>query len=363
MDSPFRQEAQLEPSEETRYCQRCGHQQADGEVVCPDCSCWIYGPRVLASARPRRRAAHPLYGPLAHVGLPLGRVLALYGPPGAGKSSLAMTAFKAPYVLTTEMDATDLLDYSRRMHRRLSGISAPRLVDTPEGLAVDLNLPELLSELVYDSLSAGVAELATLKALMAYCSRTGCRCIVIMHETKDGSAAGLQRLRHEVHAVARIFKEGGHQKIDLLKNRSGRLSTSIFSLGSEGPAAVRRDRFYSVEGDGPHYRLVAHPGGPGLKHAAYFLAIEEAKEDADSSIPRLPPPPLAVAAQYSRLYQGGWIEPEDWEQRRTFALENGVSYYSPVEHKTWQPPSPLTSSSSVKTTASKRRSRRGSVAS
>lgn len=298
------------------------------EWGCPGCGCAEYhhivrGNRVKGTVRVKE-----LQGVIGKiVGLPASYVLLISGRRGSGKTTLALEAMTRPWVVTTEMDPALVVNYARRIGQRLEAVSVPSWAEDGSS-DWSLNIEdERPRDIVVDSISASGAPLAALEAVRAWCLRTGSRAIVVAHQTKAGEAAGQAAMLHLADVELEIDIEAEHRTLRAKKNRFGGLKQAVFDLRQVGPSQAVRNRYYSIEGHGGDFRLVAYPSqGP---HAAYLAAVDRARAEGEDL--ELPPPPVAVSAQPSRLYPSGWVEPADVDDRRAFAEACGVPYFSPVE--------------------------------
>lgn len=315
------------------YCARCSRERRPGEYGCPDCGADAYDGVVRGNSRPRAQKKHPLGGILAGlVDLPPGGLVLLHGPRGVGKTTIAMQAFSETWWCSSEMGPRLILEYAHRVKARIYRITRPEWIEPEDGAAhIDLRQPAgEPRDLVLDSVTATKHPAEAMAAARAYCEAHARRAICIVQQTKDGEARGPSTLGFDCDVEIRLEVEGGRRRLLVEKNRYGREGALSYNLGAHGPELPKADRYYSVEGEGGAYRLVAHPA-PKAVYAAYLTAAEASRENEEPEILRLPAPPCAVAAKKSALYRGGWIEPEDWEERKAFSEAHGVPYYSPLE--------------------------------
>lgn len=288
-----------------------------------------------------------------------GETMLILGRRGSGKSSLAFTAFEGisrPWLITSEMTPEKVADYCARLGVELGGCSVPgwrrRVRKLPEGtdpydppkenaateLAYNFGLPVfgLYPDLIFDSLTGTGDPNATLNMLRAHCALTGARAVITSQVTVEGTARGGSEIEHNVDVVLRIEKmTGGRRRLTVEKNRNGEEGSLIFKVGRKGVELPKWTRAYSVEGTSPDFTIAPFPASKKQKteYQDFLIAASKGEEEA-------PRPPYAVSAQDGgSLYADRWVEPDDADERRAFALAHGLPYYSPSERKLYKPAS------------------------
>lgn len=273
--------------------------------------------------------AQPMGGLLGEmIELPPGGLVLCYGGKGGGKTTVALSAFTGATFGTTEMSPDNVRTYARRLGAKLGQVVVPRRVDDDAGPHVDLRVTGPC-DYVLDSLNGTKAPTVALAACRALCDQGG-RVIALAQITQDDRVRGGEDLPHDADVVIHFERISGQTRVTVEKNRFGEEASRIITLGEAGVKGLPRDRYYSVEGQGPHFRLEPWPSS-SAKHAA--LLVEAEKIAAEGLLCTLPEPPAAVTALRSRLYSGGWIEPVDWQARRDYAEAAGIPHYSPVRSR------------------------------
>jgi PAS domain-containing protein len=299
---------------------------------------------VPGTATPVARAPAPVGGILSGLlELPRNAIALLHGPKGVGKSTLVLSMLQEPWLCGDEMVPELVLAYVTRQGSRLAGISRPEWIGEPIN-DMDLRIPdrEVPPDVIVDSATATGHPVETLRALRRYTARYGTRGLVIVQQTKDGQARGSATLAFDVDVEIELEIDRGERRAVITKNRFGWEGSRAYALTDRGIGLPTFSGYYSVEGVPGRYRLVRHPAPTRMPYAGYLWAVEEdlaglerlADEDlVGRKVLELPPGPVAVAAQRSRLYRGGWVEPQDWEARRVFAEAHGLPYFSPAESR------------------------------
>lgn len=318
-------------------CIGCGRTRRAGEHGCPACGAEVYGTAVPGTAVPREREAGEIGGVLAGViQVPRGKVVLLHGPRGIGKTTVALSMFKLPWVSAPEMDPDEYLRYASRAGFRLACVNRPVWIGDPVNKILlnpprEADGPEGPADLVLDSVTKTKHPVEALAAVQAWCDQRGARAVVIAQETKEGSPAGSSSLGYDVDIELAMEEYQGRRRIVVEKNRFGPETTVTYDLTDVGAQSPVFSDYYSVEGSLGKYRLVKHPAPRRLaRHADYLREAEKRIRKGEESLLRLPDPPVAVAAQRSDLYPGGWVEPDDRPARAEFARMHGVPYFSPV---------------------------------
>jgi hypothetical protein len=278
------------------------------------------------------REPSPVRGLLANVvDLPPGGLALLHGPRGVGKTTIMLGMLEQPWLVTSEMDPQELLRYAKRQGAELAGVSRFTWIGEPTN-EILLNVRrggfDVPPDVLFDSASATGHPVEAVQAMRRRCARYGTRGLVIVHQTKDGEARGSGSITYEVDVELRLEDDRGERRVLVEKNRYGPVGSVAYRMTTEGVSLPSPNGYYSVEGAAGRYRLVRHPAARRMFHAAYLWAVEAAR-DAGEELD-LPAAPLAVAASPSRLYRGGWVEPQDVSERRAFAEAHGIPYFSPV---------------------------------
>ena len=284
-----------------------------------------------AGPEPPAEDVLPLGGVLAGlIDIPPGEVALLYGGKGIGKSTVALQAFRDFDFVTCEMPPEKVRAYATRIGASIRQISQARTVDVDGEQRLELGLSQDATAIVFDSITETGAPVETIDALRTHCADTGARCIAIAQVTRKGESRGGEAPLHKVDIVVRLDAVDGVKQLVVEKNRGGPEGTRVFELFEGGARLPKRRYYYSVEGSAPAYRLVPYPSD-GAKYADFWKWAEAELGREDGAPVHLPKPPAASAARRSTLYRGGWMEPEDAQSRRDFALACGVDYFSPTD--------------------------------
>jgi hypothetical protein len=322
---------------EAVFCVKCARPRESGEFRCVGvttaghlCGCTVYDSTVPGSAVPTVPDIPPLFGQLGELlALPRGEVAILLGPRGAGKSGLALTAFRRYWVSSTEMNPPKILEYAARLGARRGLVGCTMLRADGDSDHVDLRvarpaLGEPWPDLIVDAIQHGeVSPQRVLRQIYSYTRATGARAIAVSQVTRTGEARGGADLEHLCDALLEVTR----QRVSVLKSRSGPERSAPHRRAGASPTVAR---YYAVETTRQGYAMRMHPGD--LKWGAPFRAAERGNLDL------LPPPPLALAAKRSTLYGGQWVDAPDWEARRDYAHALGVPFLTFDPPFLWSPP-------------------------
>lgn len=256
-------------------------------------------------------------GVLDFLHLPPGNVLLLYGVRGIGKTSIGLGAFRRPWFVSSEMEASQVLQYSRRLGAALEGVSE---VSQNEDGSWSLGIPPQVEtrDLVLDSVS--VSDPVALFGAVRELAVQGWRAVVTSQVTVEGAPRGGESVPHLSDVLVELSTDGPNRTLNVLKNRLGPEAGLIFELTAEGPVRPKWSHYYAVAGKPPSYRLVPYPFGKAPGFSVY-----QAAEQGELQIPA---PPLAVSAMRSGLY-GGWVEPPDLVQIQSFCERIKIKHWSP----------------------------------
>lgn len=314
------------------FCLSCGRPRAQGEWGCP-CGGDVYGDEVPAGVGGLETfPLRPLVGQLgALLSVRPPAVVAMHGRRGSGKTTLALQACRRPHVVTAEMDEDLVSAYLARLGVRHAGISRPRRAEDEAGQPVLRwgASAEEADELVLDSATETGDELLAVQMARAWAIRRSGVAIVIFQHTKAGEARGSAQALHACDVEVLVEQLEGERLVSVVKNRFGGTASAAFDLADGAPAAPARDRYYSVEGEAPAYRLVPYPSPRSGPYAAFWRWAEAELGKDEGEPVSLPDPPCAVAALRSELYRPPWAEPPDVAARAAFARAQGVPYWSP----------------------------------
>ncbi len=315
-------------AEEERYCVRCGRLWRRQQYACPGlledssrCGATDHGPQVSGRIRPHVPEG-PLLGLLGQLCLlPPGCIGVLYGPAGAGKSGLALTAFELAHVTTSEMGPALIVSYARRHGTEISNTSR---YGVNEDGTIALNVARALGgwpDVIVDS-GTNTGDIAgTIVAAKKYARRFHARALVLAHVRKDGRIRGSTWLEHDPALVVELTRT----RLEIKKSRHGPERKFELRRDAQGRHQLRPlTQYYSVEGDdGGALQLVLVPTARTRRAGVY-------KRKARAKL-TLPPPPCAAAAAQSDLYPSGWVEPDDVADRIAYAHAHNVPYFSPVD--------------------------------
>jgi hypothetical protein len=287
-------------------------------VVCPACK---GSDRARGAARPIRPAQNDTAlfdGPWKLLPWPKQGTVAMYGGPGAGKSSLA-GLLRPTRWLTREQEPKPVGDMFRRILPDF--MPSVETVETPE------DVKRVLSEtqrgpVVMDSLTAfGLREaLVVAHMLVHWAQRNNDRALAIIQLNKDGQAAGYMEIPHLFDAIANVSPDPwGVRAFRITKSRWSALESIYWTFDKEGKLTIPEfPAAYSVEGGPGEYWLHPYPlkgakwtGVLGALHAAELLR-----------------PGCASSAIVAGYMPTGFLEPMDIEERRRFAERNGLSWVS-----------------------------------
>lgn len=315
------QSPEIQP-QSRRFCARCGRQRQAGEYSCPQCQ------GVLYTARPQAlehatATSPPILGMLTKIlEIPAGWTVLLHGPRGSGKTTIALQTFPAFQLVSSEMAPDAIGRYCARL-----GIQSPLILDGVCKLGPDQRYffdPSILdrSDVVFDSLTSSCPDpTIPLMRVCSWASDTGNRAIFIAHNTKDDDARGATTLQHKVDIVVQIDRSDDHYRLSTTKNRGGPERSTIYVKDPiAGLIPPRLDWYYTIEGNGPRYSLLPWPKQGPWSEPLRLAELGKVK---------LPPPPLAVCAQRSKLADSGWILPGDLEERKLFADSINLPFWDP----------------------------------
>ena len=303
------------------YCYACGTPWPDDMVVCPACK---GRDRAEGSARPTHQAENDtiLYdGPWRVIPWPKQGTVAIYGGPGAGKSSLA-GIIRPTRWLTREQEPKPVGE----MFRRIAKGFMPKIetVHSPE------DVERVLSEIshgpiVLDSLTAfGLREALLIAHLLLEWARShNDRALAIIQLNKDGQAAGYMEIPHLFDAIVSVSPDPwGVRAFRVTKSRWSPLESIYWSFDREGKLTIPAfEASYSVEGGPGDYWLHPYPlkGAKWTGVLGALAANEQLKPGLASS---------AIAAGYM---PNGFLEPMDVAERKRFAEQNGLTWMSADE--------------------------------
>ena len=306
------------------YCTTCGSRVPPRQVNCSMCG--GVGTDALC-VRPTK------IGKVDYVRLPPpwdnftwlpGGVVALWGGPGAGKSSLA--AITRPQVwITSEQEPFAVA----RMFDRL-GVKVPTIyrVKNYEDVArffrdARFNRPE---KVVVDSLTAfgQMDSVRVLSELVSWSQANNARTMIVLQVTKDNKAAGPMEIAHEVDVVAKAAVDRtGLRLLTFTKSRFSALETRYWIFNEYGQVDVPdfHQDVYSVEGTPGAYELVPFPVN-GAKWSG-LLEYLDGNEQLGDFIG------YASSAVRAKHKETGFVLPNDYRERKSFAEAHGLSWLDP----------------------------------
>ena len=303
----------------SRYCYACGTPWPEDEIVCPGCG---GSDASFGSARPIQEVRHDALrfeGPWSMLPwIPTGSV-AMFGGPGAGKSSLA-AMIRPRMWITKEQEPRPVGD----MFRRLMGDHMPdvRVADTADDIANALMECDR-GPVVIDSLTAFGLKDALVAAHMVveWARRNNDRVLAIVQINKDGQLAGYMEIPHLFDAIVNVTPDPwGVRSFRISKSRWSGLGSIYWSFDMDGKIKVPSfDAAYSVEGEPGEYWLHPYPL-KGAKWNGLLHAMAEAKQLR---------PGCACAATEASYLPSGFLQPMDVSERRTFAERNGLLWLDP----------------------------------
>lgn len=303
------------------YCYTCGSPWPKDASVCPACR---GSDRSRGAARPRRAAENDIVlfdGPWKMIPWPKQGTVAMYGGPGAGKSSLAGLLQPRRW-LTREQEPKPVGDMFRRILPDF--MPAVESVDTPD------DVRRVLSEttrgpVVLDSLTAfGLREaLVVAHLLVKWAQNNNDRALAILQLNKDGQAAGYMEIPHLFDAIINVSPDPwGVRAFRVTKSRWCPLESVYWTFDREGKLTIPAfPASYSVEGAPGEYWLHPYP----LK-GAKWNGILGAMNGAD-----ILRPGVASAAIVAGYMPSGFLEPMDVLERKRFAEQNGLAWVSAEE--------------------------------
>ncbi|HEY8320819.1 MAG TPA: DNA repair protein RadA [Candidatus Baltobacteraceae bacterium] len=262
------------------FCSGCGFESTRWLGRCPQCAAWntfderpfaVAGGRATARAAVRASAGGPI--PLGAIestrvervttGLPEfdavlgggivpGSLTLVGGPPGAGKSTLALQIAARLAETSTvvyvcgEESAAQVKLRAARLHVASDLLVFPEtnlraVLDQldeigPAALIVDSIQTVWLPE--SESYAGSVAQIRDCtQALVEFSKRTGCATFIVGHVTKDGAIAGPRLLEHLVDTVLYFEGEnsGDYRILRAYKNRFGSIDEiCVFGMHDDG---------------------------------------------------------------------------------------------------------------------------------
>ena len=303
------------------YCYTCGSPWPKEAVVCPACK---GGDRARNAARPIRPAQNDTTlfdGPWRLIPWPKQGTVAMYGGPGAGKSSLAGLLQPTRW-LTREQEPKPVGDMFRRiLPDFMPGVET---VETPE------DVKRVLSEtqrgpVVMDSLTAfGLREaLVVAHMLVHWAQRNNDRALAIIQLNKDGQAAGYMEIPHLFDAIVNVSPDPwGVRAFRVTKSRWSALESIYWTFDKAGKLTIPDfPAAYSVEGGPGEYWLHPYP----LKGSKWTGILGALHAEA------LLQPGCASSAIAAGYMPTGFLEPMDTEERRRFAERNGLRWIGAEE--------------------------------
>ena len=309
-------------------CYDCGAAAPRDALLCPRCS---------STDLTKGRAAPRAYVPDDHdlmPGLPFpwraalgrttpGSIVALFGPPGSGKSALC-AVLRPSLWLTAEQTAQQAM---RSIWWANGGEhAAPARVPVSE-----VRQPGDVERELERELGDGIVVLDSLTRIGSYHEQKhllevietwaqgapGRAAFVVLQVNADGEPAGLREVEHLTTAVAGVSSEPtGLQRLYARKNRDGGLGSAYFRLTAAGLGPAELPYSYSVEGRRGAYRLHPYPL-PGAKWAGGLAARFGAGDVV---------PGLAHAGQCVKGYPRGLLLPADHDERKAFAEAHGLTW-------------------------------------
>lgn len=303
------------------YCYRCGTPWRSEWVHCERCGS---SDRELGRARPRLNVPDDLErfgGPWKLLPWPGQGAVALYGGPGAGKSSLASLVDPRRW-LTKEQEPKAV----GAMFRRVTPQNLPAIDHVNSAGDVQRVLSTIESgPIVLDSLTAfGLKDALIVAHLVVEWARLrDDRALAVIQVNKDGQAAGYMEITHLFDAIVNVSPDRwGVRSFRIEKSRWSALEAIYWTFDADGKITVPDfPAAYSVEGGPGGYWLHPYP----MKRSEWGGLLDVlAKTNALK-------PGIASAAVWAPYMPQHFLEPMDVPERRRFARANGLHWASPSD--------------------------------
>ncbi len=306
----------------SKVCYRCALPILENAASCPRCGSTDIDTRRSRPANYGQRGFVELPHPMRNLRMKKGGTMLLSGGPGSGKTTICM-ATKPKIVSSSEQENEEVASIWYRVHGNDEEVPIISTCTTWEELEEDL-LQLAEGELgVVDSISqlaSGPESSKILSRAIRSIREKGAIAIFITQYTKDGDMLGPNELRHMVDVVSSIPDDpSGMRRLAVHKNRFGPIFAQYFSIGEHGVQEQNFPWAYSVEGPPGRYSLHLFPMG-GAKWSGILDAFEGAGVRVSG---------IATAALVSRIYETGFVEPDDVTWRMKFAADHGLAWVNP----------------------------------
>jgi hypothetical protein len=306
------------------YCTACGARVPVRQVNCSVCGNVGIDPVCVRPTQSGEVKSENLSPPWDRFAWLPGGVVALWGGPGAGKSSLA--AITRPQIwITSEQEPFAVA----RMFDRL-GVKTPTIYRVKSHEEVlrffkdaRFNRPE---KVVVDSLTAfgQVDSIKVLRDIVDWTQAHNARTMLVMQVTKENRAAGPMEISHEVDVLARAaVDKTGLRYLAFTKSRFSALETRYWIFNEHGQVDIPdfSDDVYSVEGAPGNYELVPFPV-TGARWAGILQFLDD-QEELHKFIGS------ASAAIRAKHKPSGFVLPNDFRERQAFAEAHGLKWINP----------------------------------